>query len=277
MIPSFRDAAAAAFGERWASAPSGWYDPGGDRPSFVSADLDDESDSDQNDNGERGRNRSGNQGGTRRHHRSRSRGTTPTTFEGRVDGHDRRGGGPRGNNTERKSLVLTTPPRTVSTTTVAADAAGGGCGDGGRLRNVGMAPSSEPSRFDADPGSSNTGRDRKNGDRGSTGGGADGSTTRRLHTTERNNAKDLAQYLGGREEDSDKEIGSETGEEKPRGRRGRGKGGEDGRELPQLDEVLHEERGGDESVQVRRGRRYPRTPIAVGVPDTWLQCSSREH
>ncbi|CAN0472856.1 unnamed protein product, partial [Ectocarpus sp. 12 AP-2014] len=140
VIPSFRDAAAAAFGERWASTPSGWYDPGGDMPSFVAADLNhegSESDSDHGNGSGNGSNRSGNRGGTRRH-RACPRGTKPE--------QDRRGGGPRGSNTETMPVVLTTPPRMVSsTTTVTADTAGGNSGDDGRLGNVAMAPSSEPS------------------------------------------------------------------------------------------------------------------------------------
>ncbi|CAM9641542.1 unnamed protein product, partial [Pylaiella littoralis] len=58
VIPNFRDAAAAALGERWASTPPGWYDPGGDKPSFV---TDDDDDNDGTTNGDnvhlRGRSR----------------------------------------------------------------------------------------------------------------------------------------------------------------------------------------------------------------------------
>lgn len=228
-------------------------------PSFVAADLNDEaseSDSDHNNGSENGSNRSGNRGGTRRY-RARPRGTTPTTFGGRVHEKDRWGAGPRGSNTETMSVVPTTPPRTVYSTTVTADTAGGDSGDGGRLRNVAMAPSSEPSGSNktgggGGGGTGDGGGGRGDVGRGGTGGGADGSITRRLHTTERNNAKDLAQYLGVSEEESHKEIGGKTGGEEARGGRGRGKGGVDGRELAQMDGV-HEEGGGAESVQVRGG------------------------
>ncbi|CAM9478757.1 unnamed protein product [Ectocarpus sp. 4 AP-2014] len=260
VIPSFRDAAAAAFGERWASAPSAWYDPGGDIPSFVAADLNDEgseSGSNHNNGSENGSNRSGNRGGTHRH-RARSSGTTPTTFGGRVHEQDRRDARPRGSNTETMPIVLTTPPRPVSTTTVTADTAGGD-GSGGRLGNVAMAPSSEPSGSNKTGGGGGrssgggSGRDDAGGGRGgvgrgATGGDADGNTTRRLHTTERNNAKDLAQYLGVSEEESHEAISGKTGGEQGRGGRGRGNGGVDGRELAQMDGV-HEEGGGAESVQ----------------------------
>ncbi|CAM9355835.1 unnamed protein product [Ectocarpus fasciculatus] len=280
VIPSFRDAAAAAFGERWACAPSGWYDPGGDMPSFVAADLNDEgneSDSDQNIGSENGSTRSGNRGGTRRHH-AQPRGPTPTTFGERVHGQDRGGGGPRGNNTETVPLVLTTPPRTAFTTTATADTAGGDCGDGGCLRNVAMAPSTEPSAFDASLGSNNTGGGgggggggRGIGDKGSTGGGADGSITRRLHTTERKNAKDLAQYLGVGAEDSDNEIG-DKGEE-GRGARGRGKGGMDDRELTQMDEE-HEEGGGDESVQPHGNEDETQEESVPDLEDVFVEAGA---
>lgn len=35
VIPNFRDAAASALGERWASTPSGWYAPWGDKTPYV--------------------------------------------------------------------------------------------------------------------------------------------------------------------------------------------------------------------------------------------------
>ncbi|CAM9135722.1 unnamed protein product [Ectocarpus sp. 12 AP-2014] len=257
VIPSFRDAAAAAFGERWASTPSGWYDPGGDLPSFVAADLNhegSESDSDHGNGSENGSRRSGNRGGTRRH-RARPRGTTPKKFGERVHEQDRRGGGTRGSNTETMPVVLTTPPRTVSSTTVTADTAGGDSGDDGRRRNVAMAPFSEPSGSNKTGGGGpggggrgDSGGRRGDVDGGGTGGGADGSTTRRLHTTEKNNAKDLAQYLGVSEEESRERISGRTGGEEGRGERGRGKEGVDGRKLAQMDGV-HEEGGSAESVQ----------------------------
>ncbi|CAB1116155.1 unnamed protein product [Ectocarpus sp. CCAP 1310/34] len=268
VIPSFRDAAAAAFGERWRSTPAGWFDPGGDMPSFVAADLNDEgseSDGDHNNGNENGSNRSGNRGGTRRH-LARPRGTTPTTFGGRVHEQERGGAGPTGNKTETMSVVLTTPPRTVSTTTVTAETAGGDSGDNGRRSKVAMAPSSEPSgsnkigggsnktagggggRGDSGGGRGDGGGGRGGVDRGGTGGDANGSMTRRPHTTERNNAKDLAQYLGVSDEESHEGIGGKTGREEGRGARGRGKECVDGQELAQMDGV-HEEGGGAESEQ----------------------------
>ncbi|CAM9771530.1 unnamed protein product [Ectocarpus sp. 6 AP-2014] len=280
VIPSFRDAAAAAFGERWASTPSGWYDPGGDMPSFVAADLYDEgseSDSDHNNDSENGSNGRGNRGGTRRH-RARPRGTTPTTFGGRVHEQDRRGAGPRGSNTETMSVGLTTPPRTKSSTTVTADTAGGDGGDGDRLRNVTMAPSSEPSGSTKTGGGGRGGRGDGGGGRGDvgrggTGGGADGSITRRLHTTERNNAKDLAQYLGVSEEESHKENGGKTEGEEGRGGRGRGKGGVDGRELAQMDGV-HEEGGGTESVQPHGNEDEIEQEVVPDLEDVFVEAGA---
>ncbi|CAN0055726.1 unnamed protein product [Scytosiphon promiscuus] len=228
VIPAFRSGAAALLGERWASARPGWYQPGGDDPSSVTANDDGES---HDENG----------GGEIRGAPSNSRANTPSALVG-VRGAGEGSGAGNGE---------TTPPLNITPEPSSAIAASNGPAASARVAAAGsrgdddrdsllVAPASEPPRKGGNSGVGEV------GGVGSAGGaerGPDDSVRsgpgrgdenddgdRRPYTTERNNAKDLAQHLGvgggdsGRDNDSGERQGGTGGKVRERDRAG-GKGG----------------------------------------------------
>lgn len=221
MIPIFRDAAAAALGERWASATPGWYDPGGDKPSFLADDDDDSGGNDVGNTSVRGRSQIS------------ATSTRPATL-GRGAGADGGGGIDMGGGPANIAMSLPTTPPPSARVVVA--------GKGGRMSGEegSFAPFSEPSH------TGTTENIRGGGDEV----GADGkrrrgsSQSKRPYTTERSNAEDLAQYLGvgGR---ADNEGGDNGGPAEGKGQASRRrKKGVDGLLLEPLDEEVEMTEGG---------------------------------
>lgn len=203
VIPNFRDAAAAALGERWASTPPGWFEPGGDNPSFF-AHNDDDGSSGIDDNGVN----DGRILHTRNRDYSRATATPPSILGSRETARTGQTAAADTRETDvRVAAPLSTapPPASARETTLppahgrAVVAAGRtGSADCVSRGEASVAPHSEPSSGDL-------------GD-GDGGGGSSGarvaresgtSSKKRPFTTERNNAKDLAQYLGVSGPDND--------------------------------------------------------------------------
>ena len=242
VIPNFREAAAAALGEKWASTPPGWFEPGGDKPSFV--DGDDRSSSIEGD-GENG----GRGSRTRTSAYSRAQ-TTPRSMRGR---REAAAPTPRGTDVEvgpaRPSISPTAPGRDITTPPATGRALVERVSRGG----ASMAPFSEPSHRDGSDGgargrSSNAGVAREN----STG------SNKRPYTTERNNAKDLAQYLGVPGPDND------SGSSRTGGIRGGGKRGVGELTLAAMSERDKGDREGDEG-QVSGNRQGVRRSRALNA------------
>ena len=192
VIPNFRDAAAAALGERWASTPPGWFEPGGEKPSFLN-DGDSSSSTDGGENDDRSFVSPKNGA------HSRTPGTPPVVLGRREIAAT--GEGSRGNAVGVAPPLPTTPPPAAVRGVITPLAPGRALetdsnADGANSIRRGeepVAPCFEPSI--------------RNGGGGGGGGGcgrgsdagvarADGTGKKRPYTSERNNAKDLAQYLG---------------------------------------------------------------------------------
>lgn len=248
VIPNFRDAAAAALGERWACTLPGWFEPGGDKPLFFTPNNDDTS-SGMGDDGE-------NDG---RSLRARSLAysrataapsTTPGSRETSEVASQAAAAGSRG-----AAAPLPTTPPTGSVKEVATPPTpGSGVVSAGRTggansasRRVGsMAPYSEPLSGDGGTGDGGGGSSSARLGRES-----DTSSKPRPFTTERNNAKDLAQYLGVSGPDNGNGSGGIGGG--ARKIRGGGKKGVEGLTLGPMEEQEERDKGNDED-QVR-GRR----------------------
>eukprot|EP00752_Nemacystus_decipiens_P007697 g6880.t1 len=215
VIPNFRDAAAAALGERWASTPLGWFEPGGDKPSFFNTD---DCSSINDDGGDKG----GQSLSTINGPDPRTPGMPPTMLRTRETAAT--GAGSRETRIGVGAALPSTPPpasgREVTTppapgrAQVAATKAEGAESTG--RSEASMAPHSEPSSRDG-------------GDSGGSGGQISEDSSgikKRPYTTERNNAKDLAQYLGVSGTGNDNgSNGTGAGDGATRGGRKRGLGG----------------------------------------------------
>lgn len=272
VIPAFRAAAAALLGERWASARPGWYQPGGDKPSFISP-IDNHETRIET-------------GGSVRSDRAHSRDKTPSTpviERGAGEGSRARIG-------KETPPPSTTPPPSCAgaasaspAAALTADAAGSREDDD--RDHFPLAPSSEPSRRGVSGGGGGGGGEGSGG-RDGIGDGSSGSGRgddsarrkskragiafdcgddgeanaggniggRRPFTTERNNAKDLAQHLGvgggdnGRDNDSGRRRGG-TGRRVGEGDGVGGKGGIGGFLPKRIDEASVAE---DEDKKVKK-------------------------
>lgn len=267
MIPIFRDAAAEAFGERWASTPPGWFEPGGAKPSFVAGGSDD-----------------GDGGNDSLSLRSRSRGrprlaTTPPTTAGAAGEPAPSAASAAGSLRQEdgriathlpgtpppasaRGIVVATPPAASSRATAAAAAEAAGR-TGGEKRADGaiasLAPASEPAGREGSGGVDKSGSRPGSEagvssgaalDGGNQGDGGAGDRTRRPCTTEKSNAKDLAQYLGVSGPDNDSGSASASGG--TGARRAGGKRGVDGLPLGPMDEENESNaEGGQEEVRMR--------------------------
>eukprot|EP00903_Cladosiphon_okamuranus_P017392 g16020.t2 len=231
VIPSFRDAAAAALGERWASTPPGWFEPGGDNPYFV------------NDN-------------------DRSRGSS---FNDDV---------------ARDVTTPPTPRRALVETSNADGAKAVGHGE------ASVAPHPDPPKRDEGHGDG--------GERSSSAGAARESRTgskKRPYTTERNNAKELARYLGVSGPDNDNGRGG-TGDARGGKKRGAGGGaqevmgerdekdGEGGiceeRDYSDLEDIIVEAGAVKDMEAALEKARALRAMLASGLPSKIEAISKKE-
>lgn len=234
VIPNFRDAAAAALGERWASTPPGWFEPRGDKPSFF---HDDDSSSRSKDgedeNSGRGRSRNGGD--------SHAPETPPTPATlGRRARAAATAKGSREADVGAATPLPTTPPQTFARKVATPPAPGTASKEASKADGAkpstgdeaSKAPFAEPCTRDGGSGGGGGGDGRIS----SAGGARENipGNKERPYTTERNNAKDLAQYLGVSGPDND--SGSGGAGSRGRGVRGGGKRGVGGLMPGEMDE-----------------------------------------